>query len=540
MLSPRRLRAPATDAGLLAEPPLINADALALANRERLATWDHDFQGRPARWLRERAREEILEAATAFEDRFGLGPQVPATCGPWIVTGHQPELFHPGVWIKNFATAGLASRLGGVGLNLIVDDDIPKRAGIRVPTRLDGVDLGSRWVEFDEQAVEAPYEDWAVRSEATFRDFPARVRAVLGDLVPDPILDAYWPLVLEQQERTDRIGLRFAIARAALERRWGVANAELPLSLVCQTEAFAWFVAHLLAHLPRFQQVHNDAQLRYRRLYKIRSKNHPVPALGGDGDWLEAPFWAWRAESPRRRPLLARARGREIDLRIAGESEPFLTLPLGADRDACCAIEPLRELAGRQIRLRTRALTTTMFARLLVGDLFLHGIGGAKYDELGDELCRGFFGFEPPPYLTVSMTLRLGLPTDPATAASLESTERRRRDLEFNPERYLPEPRTSEQQRLVAAKQEQIAAPQESHAQRVARFHAFRTLNAELARPLGPLREQLDAECGRLAQGLRRNTIASSREYAAVLHSQRRWLEVVRPFGPAAMSTAST
>ena len=24
---------------------------------------------------------------------------------PLIVTGHQPELFHPGVWVKNFATA---------------------------------------------------------------------------------------------------------------------------------------------------------------------------------------------------------------------------------------------------------------------------------------------------------------------------------------------------------------------------------------------------------------------------------------------------
>ena len=52
---------------------------------------------------------------------------------PLVVTGHQPELFHPGVWVKNFATAAIARAHGGLGLNLIVDNDLPKSASIRVP-----------------------------------------------------------------------------------------------------------------------------------------------------------------------------------------------------------------------------------------------------------------------------------------------------------------------------------------------------------------------------------------------------------------------
>ena len=47
-------------------------------------------------------------------------------------------------------------------------------------------------------------------------------------------------------------------------------------------------------------------------------------------------------------------------------------------------------LPSRGIRLRTRALTTTLFARYVLGDLFVHGIGGAKYDELGDDWRRTF------------------------------------------------------------------------------------------------------------------------------------------------------
>ena len=49
-------------------------------------------------------------------------------------------------------------------------------------------------------------------------------------------------------------------------------------------------------------------------------------------------------------------------------------------------------LAGAGCKVRSRALTTTLFARLLLADLFLHGIGGGKYDELTDELMRRFFG----------------------------------------------------------------------------------------------------------------------------------------------------
>ena len=85
----------------------------------------------------------------------------------------------------------------------------------------------------------------------------------------------------------------------------------------------------------------------------------------------------------------------------------------------------LRRRAAARARRRGRSgcaharLTTTLFSRFLLGDLFIHGIGGAKYDELGDEIARRFFGIEPPGFLTVSMTLWLGLPSDPASPADL-------------------------------------------------------------------------------------------------------------------------
>ena len=521
-MHPHRLRAPSSDGALLADPELGRAAETLLANASRLNRWDHDFQGRRADRLRSMARSQVMALAKRHHEAFGLDwPDVPARPTRLIVTGHQPELFHPGVWVKNFAVAGLAEASRGVGLNLVIDNDIPKGPTIRVPHR-DGEALRASSVAFDVWAGEVPYEDQTVQDEALFASFADRARSTLGGLIADPILDDYWPRVLRRVGETDRVGLRFALARREVEAAWGVRNVEVPIGQVCESEAFLWFASHLLAHLPRFQATHNAALARYRAAYGIRSKNHPVPALGRQGEWLEAPFWTWRAESPRRRPLMARMLPRSMELRIGGEPEPFLEIPLTADRDACCAIEELQALPGLGIRLRTRALTTTLFSRYLLGDLFVHGIGGAKYDELGDELARGFFQFEPPAFLTLSLTHRLGLEDDPATPDRLRAVERSLRDLDWNPDRHLPEPRPAEARAAVEAKWVAIEGEIVTRRQRIDRLRAIRKANEALAPWTGEARSALLEDRERLRAGLRLNAVARSREYAFPIHGEAR------------------
>ncbi len=535
-MEPRRLRAPRADASVLQEPPISEAGERLAANQNLLASWDHDFQGRGAMRLRAMARHQALAASRTYLESFDLDlPEPVDPSAPWFVTGHQPELFHPGVWIKNFAVGHLARQHTGVALNLIVDDDTPKWASIRVPGRENGEIVVSA-VDFDDWATETPYEDWAIGHPERFQSFPERVRAVLGRLVPDPILDEFWPHAERASTRTDRVGLRFAAARRGLESSWGLRNADVPLSALCQTEAFGWFASHLLAHLPRFRQVHNEALDDYRRLYGIRSKNHPVPGLDRQDDWLEAPFWAWRRENPRRRPLMARQNGRELELRIAGENDRLASLPLAPDREACCAVESLADLAARGIRIRTRALTTTMFARLLLGDLFVHGIGGAKYDELGDEVVRRFFGIEPPEYLTLSMTLWLGLPSESADPEDLHFVDHEIRDLTFNPDRHLEEPPNASTQALVAAKKKAIAAPQETRKQRVARYFEIRRINEALSQAVQAQQAPLKQRRSHLAHALQQQQLARGREFAFVLHGRDRLQNAFQQVAPQAFT----
>ncbi|MFO0892483.1 MAG: hypothetical protein U0790_25490 [Isosphaeraceae bacterium] len=530
-----RLRAPSTDGALLAVPSLAEASAQFPRTSERLAGWDHDFQGRRADRLRRMVRSEVTAAARQFLSSHGLDvPEVPAPTAegplpPLVVTGHQPELFHPGVWVKNFATAALAREHRGLGLNLIVDNDLPKASSIRVPLLADH-QLRTVRVEFDQWRGEAPYEDLVVHEEAAFASFADRVRSVLGPAIKDPILNDFWPRAVAAAGTTSILGHRLAVARRGLEASWGFRNLEIPLSLLCETEGFHWFLCHILAQLPRFQEIHNRALAEYRAHYGIRSKHHPVAALGRQGAWREAPFWIWRKGQPRRRALLIRQLSRTMELRIAGEDEPLMELPLASDREACCAVDRLRELPGKSVRLRTRALTTTMFCRYLLGDLFIHGIGGAKYDELGDAISRSFFGIEPPGFLTLSMTVRLGLPDRDASTGSLARIERELRDLIYNPDRHLAEPLNEEVRTRIREKQREIQSNPLTRSQRVARFRNIRAINGALLPYVqGPL-DQLQRQREQQVEDLAWNRMAHLREFAFVLHSEHRMKGIMSVF----------
>jgi hypothetical protein len=523
-MTPRQMRAPTNDGDLLVEPaPPAVAGQLA-QNARRLADWDYDFQGKRAGALRDLARREVVTAARSYLTRHGLHASAfeldaaGASARPLIVTGHQPELFHPGVWIKNFAAGAMAAAHRGIGLNLIVDNDIPKSSSIRVPT-LQGDLIRLRRVDFDRWGGDVPFEDLAVREEGSFLTFADRVRQVAREAAAGSLLDDFWPRVLARRAEALTAGGRFSLARRELEASWGLSNLEVPLSALCQTDGFLWFVSHLLAQLPRYHQIHNTALSEYRAAHRIRSNNHPVASLERHGEWLEAPFWIWRKEQPRRRGLLVRQRSPQaMELRIAGEDQVLLELPLGADREACCAVERLRELAARSIRLRTRALTTTMFSRFLLGDLFIHGIGGAKYDELGDEIARRYFLSEPPGFLTLSLTLWLDLPVAAESQSDLNILQRRLRDLQFNPDRYLCEPYSDEIRTLIQRKQHAACAPTSSRRDRRARYLNIRAVNAALQPWVSADFNSLLERRAQICQRLRSNRAARNREFAFVLH----------------------
>ena len=356
-----RLRPPQGDGEILVHPPAADVGQILDRNRGRLNSTKLFF-GRALAELRRQAIAETIAAARAYLSAAGE-PVPDIAAGSLISAGHQPDLFHPGVWLKNFALASLARKHGAAALNLIVDNDTVKRTAIAVPTVADDpARVHRQIVSYDTVDGEVPFEDRPVRDGQLFDRFADRVGELTEGWPSQPFLPNFWGEVRRQRARTPLIGEMFAAARRNFERRWGCHNLEVPLSRLANTASFAEFALALLANLPQVNEAYNEAVRGYRKRHDIRSPRHPVPDLARDGDWLEAPFWAWRSDQPRRERLFitpcsfSRQPGsRGGSLAGTGEAWPQGAQP-GADQYPLCPAFPGGPVHSRQWRWKIRRI----------------------------------------------------------------------------------------------------------------------------------------------------------------------------------------
>jgi hypothetical protein len=516
----RTLRAPAEDGAVVAEPPLREVGPLLEENRRRFNRAGVSFLGRDWAALRRQARGEVIAAAKRHFAQFGE-PLPDAPPDSIIMAGHQPELFHPGVWVKSFALSGLARQHGLTPINLIVDNDTIKSTSIRVPGCDESGTAHLVSVPFDGWSGETPWEHRGVADPDVFASFPERVAAELRGWHYEPLLPAYWRQVRRLIREQPTMGACLAAARRDLERRWGCHNLEVPVSAVCCTETFAYFACHLVAELPRFHATYNEVLAAYRSAQRIRSPGRPVPDLGSDGDWLEAPFWGSHPGQPKRGRLFARRTSGGIELRVKEQRWPALPSP---DRDPDQAARVWQRMQADGFSIRSRALTNTLFARLVLADLFMHGIGGGKYDELTDEIIRRFYGCEPPHYLVLSATRLLPLPTTPVSETDCRRLARAVRDTHYNPQRHFPP--NSSRQELIAEKQVWIKREPRDKNERRERFERLREITERLREPLRSRESELRGRLAECERQLKTNAILRRRDYAFVLYPE----ETLREF----------
>ena len=563
-----RLQAPPGDRTALIEPPLEEVSELVGENlHDRGRLHDYDLHGR---WLYDislLARSELLAAARRWTGAYrnvsaeppdpnteGDSPifaetkigTVPAN-GLIYLAGHQPQMFHPGVWFKNFVLGELAKRDGATAVNFIVDGDTLSDAALRVPGG--SVDQPRAvQVPFDSFDSDIPYEERRIEDRELFASFGRRASEEMKPLLSDPLLKQYWPMVMERARESDNLGACLVQARHQLEASWGLETLDVPQSWMCRGEAFQWFVAHLLVSLPEFRDAYNESLREYRQRHHVRSRHHPAPDLVEEGAWLEAPFWVWTAANPRRRRLFIQATADETILSDRRSWEA--RLPLSPESDATGAVEQLTELQRGGVRIRPRALITTLWVRLALGDLFIHGIGGAKYDCVTDRLIERFFRLTPPRFLVVSATLHLPIARRRATPDDVQTIQQELRAMTYQPERYLAENLAKksvpllrgssadarygtageqaaahgveidrEVVNLVAEKRRWIATPQTVQNARD-RDQAIRRINAALQPWLDDRREQLAQRLVKTSRSLQAESVLAWREYAFCLYPE--------------------
>jgi len=162
---------------------------------------------------------------------------------------------------------------------------------------------------------------------------------------------------------------------------------------------------------------------------------------------------------------------------------------------------------------------------LFLADLFIHGIGGAKYDRITDQIIHDYFGIRPPTFTCVTGTLRLPLPQG-VSDDTIRKLTRQLRDLRHNPQRYQsPDPGL---EHLARQRADAIARAADLRGReplnRPARREAFdriRSLNAALVNAVPDVARDLRDRIAGVSRDRQSNRIVGSREHFFAMSHRR-------------------
>ena len=314
---------------------------------------------------------------------------------PIIATGHQAELHHPGVWVKNALINAAADKLAGRAMHFAVDTDEPKHLNLRWP--------GGAMQLADETRLDAA---WSALLPAPSPAHLDRVSESFERAARHWNFQTQVPHFLASMRRLtlDAPTLPAALTNAIHELDWslGLRHDALLASPLCLSEPYLAFVHHVLARAGEFANDYNAALEQFRRENKIKTPGRPMPNLSCANEACEVPFWLDDLSLGLRTRAAVHREGEQFELRLAN-GERFALDPAADGWTAASRL--LRFCRQQGVRLAPRALTLTAVLRLLVADQFVHGIGGGQYDQVLDALIARQFKLSAPRFSVTTATL---------------------------------------------------------------------------------------------------------------------------------------
>ena len=319
----------------------------------------------------------------------------PAADQPLVGTGHQSELYHPGVWVKNIAIDIAARKLGGMAMHFSVDTDSPKHLELRWPG-------GGAIITDDPLRSEAK---WTGRlrcpTAAYVQEMSKRLADAAAGWQHQPVARDFLACLGHLAGQDADLPTALAHAHQRVDRGLGLQHQSVVCSPMWRSTGYLLFAYDLLRRAGDFAAAYNRALAVFRKEHAIHSPGRPMPDLSIDGEFCEAPFWVDSLSDGFRKRATVVRHGDLWTLRHGDDVFEF-----AAPTDGWVAAESLQTwLSRHKLRLSPRALTLTTFLRLCVVDQFVHGIGGALYDQVTDGIIRDWFGMEPPAFSVATATM---------------------------------------------------------------------------------------------------------------------------------------
>jgi len=455
------------------------------------------------------ARREFLAAAQRHARAIGAaGPDDAALDKPWVITGHQVEFYHAGVWAKVIAADELARRSGGgVAFDLLVDHDVVDHLGIDVPVKEAGGVWQRKTLRYAENEKNLAADGLMAPDGNTLRAWRQQIE---HHITPSDTLKEFFGQWADGSRESHTQWL--SRSRQRLEQSFGLTVHHVPTSLMCGTAAWGDFVREWCRNAAAWTDCYNRHLEAYRVRAGIKSPQHPMPNLVRSETTFELPFWLYRVGEPRHRLFVRPYKGR------------FFFLHEQVEHDAEAILRGESDLI-----VRPRALTLTMFTRLYLADVFIHGIGGALYDQITDGIMGELFG-QVPAYGCVSAAWLLPLGQQAENRSEhIGGLRHRRHHAWHNPQQVIDSLSAvrTEVAELIQQRREAVEILND-HRGTLEDFRRLHALNAALhekcPRPLARLDEQI-ATAERTAM---QNKTLLWREYFWGMHERASLAELVK------------
>jgi len=502
---------PAGHGEVVERPPYEAWPALVESNREASERWDFSVGGVEIAELRREVRGDLIAVAAAFSARLGVPVREPRSPGaPIVLTGHQPDLYHPGVWVKDFLLDRLALEAQATAVDIMVDSDGFDAVSVTAPCMTPGVARCRQYLAVGSEHSSFAFAD--VPSTRDLADFCQATDQMLESL-PAPAVRRHFSEFCTHLSAAagdaENLAELVTIARRRHEAHAATGYLEAPITALARTRGYARFVADLALSAERFTDIYNRELAQYRALSKTRSAAQPFPDLEQGQGRYELPLWHLTRSG--RLPVWADPTT-EGGVRLLSAGTEICSA--GPDPD-----EFVEALIGSGALIAPKALSLTLFLRVFACDLFIHGIGGGRYDQVTDAVIRAFYGIEPPAFVVASMTMYLPIGAHLVTQEEVAAAKERLNRLEHNPDALLGEvefddPGERKQALALAAQKAELVSEIASPgADKKSIGLRIREVNASLAAVLAPLRDALEAELGNLETQQAAAEILTDRTY---------------------------
>jgi hypothetical protein len=416
------------------------------------------------------------------------------------MSGHQATVWHPGILAKDLAAVGLARRVNGYAVHLVVDQDehpvwrlqVPRREGDR--WRAAVVNMGRSGEPGDGHPRALGTGAGEVAGVPTGMQPPVALRrsgvGVLDEVVADAsAADWRGARTLAQQATVVLDGLRRRLVDRPI--------ACVFTSQLAQSESFRELVEHMVRDPRRCARRYNAAV-------------SPVPRaglapMGVTVDRVELPLWSCRWMRPRQRVYADPAPGSSGGWRLV-------------DSDG-------RAVDAADLRPRALAMTGLVREALAAGGgLFVHGAGGWVYDRATERWWDQWRERELAPMAMASADMRLELEGPRATRGDVARAVWWKHHLPHNVDRALsgqvPEAsaaaglggRDAELAGQKAGLLRAMGADRDAQ-RRAGLWRELRAVNRELAERHPALLAEAKARVERVRVGLANAAVASRRDW---------------------------